>query len=154
ALARIRDFGDVRIGSLGLPDQAVNEVAEFYARIDAGGAVPFTIGGDHACTPPVLRAIAGAKARRKAPIGMAHFDSQTDTYRPFGGLNYHAGCGFRVGHEEGLIDGARCVQVGMNGPMADLDMEAYASSARYRVLPLAEIQDIGIPSAIAEIRRR
>jgi guanidinopropionase len=154
ALARIRDFGDVRIRSLGLPDQAVGEVAEFYARLDAAGVVPCTIGGDHACTLPVLRAIAGAKSRRKGPVGMIHFDSHTDTYGPFGGLNYHAGCGFRVGHEEGLIDGARCVQVGMNGPMADLGMEAYAISAGYRVLPLAEIQDIGIPSAVAETRRR
>jgi guanidinopropionase len=154
ALARIRDFGDVRITNLGLPDKAVGEVTEFYARLDAAGVVPFTVGGDHACTLPVLRAIAGAKSRRNEPVGMIHFDSHTDTYGPFGGLNYHAGCGFRVAHEEGLIEGGNCVQVGMNGPMFDLDMEAYATFAGYRVLPLAEIQKIGIPSAISAIRRR
>jgi guanidinopropionase len=69
-LARIRDFGDVRISNLGLPDQAVGEVTEFYARLDAAGVVPFTIGGDHACTLPVLRAIAGAKSRRNRSVGM------------------------------------------------------------------------------------
>jgi guanidinopropionase len=42
----------------------------------------------------------------------------------------------------------------MNGPMADLDMEAYARFAGYRVLPLAEMQEMGIPSAISAIRQR
>jgi guanidinopropionase len=152
-LARVRDFGDVPIQSLGLPDQAVLEVEQFYAELDAGGAVPFTIGGDHACTLPVLRAIAGPSSRRKGPIGMIHFDSHTDTYGPFAGITHHAGAGFKIGKEEGLIDSKRCVQIGLNGPMADLAMEDFAKEAGYRLLPLTEIHEIDVLNAIAEIRR-
>lgn len=84
ALARIRDFGDVPFQSLNNPERAGREIEQFYAKVDAAGAVPFTIGGDHACTLPVLRAIAGPKSRRKSPIGMIHFDSHVDSYPPNG----------------------------------------------------------------------
>ncbi|MBV9453407.1 MAG: arginase family protein [Rubrobacter sp.] len=151
-LARIRDFGDVPIQTLGLPDQAVLEVEQFYAKLDGDGAVPFTIGGDHACTLPVLRAIAGPGSCRKGPIGMIHFDSHSDTYGAVWGITHHAGAGFKIGKEEGLIDPERCVQVGLNGPMSDLAQEDFSKEAGYRLLPLTEIREISVPAAIAEIR--
>lgn len=152
-LARIRDFGDVPITHFSGPDEAVLEVERFYSALDAGGCRPFTVGGDHACTLPVLRAIAGPRSRHKGPLAMIHFDSHSDTAPPFGGATCHAGAGFRIAAEEGLIDPRRTVQIGLNGPMVTLDVEAWALEAGMRLLPLAEIQAIGIPAALAEIRR-
>jgi guanidinopropionase len=152
-LARIRDFGDVPIATWGLPDQAVLEVEQFYAKLDAGGCAPFTIGGDHGITLPVLRAIAGPRSRRHAPLGMIHFDSHTDTYGPAFGLVCHAGSGFRLGAEEGLIDPKRTVQVGLNGPLASLDQDHFSRDVGYRMIPLVEIHKRGIEATIDEIRR-
>ncbi|MCV7300344.1 arginase family protein [Mycobacterium barrassiae] len=152
-LARIRDFGDVPIPTPTIADQAVLDIEKFYARMDAAGALPFTIGGDHACTLPVLRAIAGPNSRRKGPIGIIHFDSHTDTYGDSAGVHCHAGNGFRVGNEEGLIDASRYVHVGLNGPMVHPNMDDYSKDAGYRLLTLDEIEDIGIPAAIEEIRK-
>jgi guanidinopropionase len=118
-LARIRDFGDVPFQSLNNPERAGREIEQFYAKVDAAGAVPFTIGGDHACTLPVLRAIAGSNSRRKGSVGMIHFDSHVDSFPAFPDNTFHAGSGFRFGNEQGLIDARRCVQVGLNGAMAD-----------------------------------
>jgi guanidinopropionase len=152
-LARIRDFGDVPIPTPTIADQAVLDIEKFYARMDAAGALPFTVGGDHACTLPVLRAIAGPNSRRKAPIGIIHFDSHTDTYGDSAGVHCHAGNGFRIGNEEGLIDASRYVLVGLNGPMAHPNMDDYSKEAGYRLLSLEEIEDIGIPAAVQEIRK-
>lgn len=152
-LARVRDFGDVPIPTPLLADQAAVDIESFYVQLDAAGAIPFTMGGDHACTYPVLRAIAGPNSRRKGPIGMIHFDSHTDTYGTAAGVRCNAGNGFRLGHEEGLIDGSRTVQVGINGPMIHPGMDDYSKSAGFRLLPLTEIEEIGIPATIAEIRR-
>ncbi|GAT10013.1 arginase family protein [Mycolicibacterium novocastrense] len=152
-LARIRDFGDVPIPTPTLADQAVLDIEMFYARMDAAGVLPFTIGGDHACTLPVLRAIAGPNSRRKGPIGIIHFDSHTDTYGDSAGVHCHAGNGFRIGNEEGLIDASRYVHVGLNGPMVHPNMDDYSKEAGYRLLSLDEIEEIGIPAATQEIRK-
>ena len=151
-LARIRDFGDVPIPTPTIADQAVLDIERFYARMDAAGVLPFTVGGDHACTLPVLRAIAGPNSRRKGPIGIIHFDSHTDTYGDSAGVHCHPGNGFRIGNEEGLIDASRYVLVGLNGPMVHPSMDDYSKEAGYRLLSLAEIEDIGIPAAVQEIR--
>ncbi|WP_099041749.1 arginase family protein [Mycobacterium neglectum] len=151
-LARIRDFGDVPIPTPTIADQAVLDIEKFYARMDAAGVLPFTVGGDHACTLPVLRAIAGPNSRRKGPIGIIHFDSHTDTYGDSAGVHCHPGNGFRIGNEEGLIDASRYVLVGLNGPMVHPNMDDYSKDAGYRLLSLTEIEDIGIPAAVQEIR--
>jgi guanidinopropionase len=136
-----------------LPDQAVLEVEQFYALLDAGVCVPFTIGGDHGITLPVLRAIAGPRSRRRAPLGMIHFDSHTDSYGLAMGMVCHAGSGFRLGALEGLIDPKRTVQVGLNGPLATFDQDNFSRDAGYRMIPLLEIQERGIKATVAEIRR-
>lgn len=152
-LARIRDFGDVPIPTPTLADQAALDIEKFYAKMDAAGAIPFTVGGDHACTLPVLRAIAGPRSQRKGPVGIIHFDSHTDSYGDSAGVHCTAGNGFRIGLEEGLIDPARYVHVGLNGPMVHPQMDGFSRSAGCRMLSLAEIEDIGIPAAIEEIRK-
>jgi guanidinopropionase len=152
-LARICDFGDVPIPTPTIADQAVVDIEKFYARMDAAGTIPFTIGGDHACTLPVLRAIAGPKSKRKQPVGIIHFDSHTDSYGDSAGVHCHPGNGFRVGFEEGLIDASRYVHIGLNGPMVHPQMDEWSRSAGYRMLTLAEIENIGIRAAVAEIRK-
>lgn len=152
-LARICDFGDVPIPTPTIADRAVVDIETFYARLDAAGAIPFTVGGDHACTLPVLRAIAGPNSRRKAPVGLIHFDSHTDSYGDSAGVHCHAGNGFRLACEEGLIEPSRTVHVGLNGPMVHPQMDDWSRDAGYRLQSLREIEEIGIPAALAEIRR-
>ena len=94
-----------------------------------------------------------SKAGRKGPVGIIHFDSHTDTYGDSAGVHCHAGNGFRIGNEEGLIDASRYVLVGLNGPMVHPNMDDYSKEAGYRLLSLSEIEDIGIAAAAQEIRK-
>ncbi len=78
------------------------------AEIVASGARFFGIGGDHFVTYPVLK----AHAARYGPIGLAQFDSHSDTWRDSGARIDHGTMFFRA-IEEGVIDPARSVQVGI-----------------------------------------
>lgn len=151
-VARIRDFGDVPINSM-ICDNAVLEIEKFYHQLDRKGTLPFTIGGDHGCTLPVLRAIAGPRSRRQGPVGMLHFDSHTDAYGDAMELHCHAGNWAAIAVEEGLIDPKRTVQVGLNGPCLSPDMDVLAERAGFRMMTLSEILEIGIPATIEEIKR-
>jgi len=68
-LVRCADLGDVAPNPGDLMDSMARMTA-FYDRVKAQGIVPLTAGGDHLCTLPILRAMAG-----DAPLGMIHFDS-------------------------------------------------------------------------------
>lgn len=151
-VARIRDMGDVAVTNLGNPDEGVWEVVRFFETLDAAGCLPLTIGGDHACTYPVLRAIAGPNSRRKGPVGLIHFDSHSDTYGPYLGITHNAGNWGRLGVEEGLLDPARVVQIGLNGPVFP-ESHTWSRDAGFRLIELNEILRDGVPAAIAEIRR-
>lgn len=152
-LARIRDVGDIEISHFD-PDKAVFEVQEFYDTLAINNVRPFTIGGDHAVTLPVLRAIAGSKSPYGQPIGMIHFDAHTDTYEDVPNFPIHnAGAGFRIAAQEGLIDPSRCVQIGMKGPLAFEDMDKFSEEVGYRVIPYQEIEQLGVKSITEEIVR-
>ena len=151
-IARIRDFGDVPINN-GNCDAAVLEIEQWYNRLDQKGTLPFTIGGDHGCTLPVLRAIAGPKSRRKRPLGVLHFDSHTDCYGDAMGLHCHAGNWCKIAIEEGLVDPKRCVMVGLNGPSLSPTMDAFAEGAGLRMMHLSETLEFGVPATLNEIRR-
>lgn len=151
-LARIYDIGDVPFKTYN-PDIAVDEIQHFYDNLDAKSIRPFTIGGDHAVTLPILRAIAGPKSRINGPIGMIHFDAHTDTYETVpGGVVHEAGSGFRIGAEEGLIDPSRCIQIGMKGPKFSHDMDKFSESVGYRLISYNEIEEIGVDAVISEVR--
>lgn len=151
-ICRISDLGDVPAVDVLVPDLAVRAQQAFYERMDAAGIIPVTIGGDHSVTTPILRAIAGPRSRRGRPIGMIHFDAHSDTYPPGQGTLHHAGAAFRIGVEEGLIDPARTIQVGLRGPVGHPDQDAW-SQHHFTVVPYDDIVAKGAAWAASEIRR-
>ncbi|NIQ93548.1 MAG: agmatinase, partial [Desulfuromonadales bacterium] len=79
-------------------------------RLTSSGVVPVSIGGDHSVSLPALRSV----ARRHGTLSLVHFDAHSDTWRSyFGGRKYSAGTPFRRGAEEGIIDPASSIQLGM-----------------------------------------
>lgn len=152
AACRINDLGDVPLANILNPDRVASEAADFYRQIDALGIVPITVGGDHSVTIPILRGIAGTESRHKGPIGMIHFDAHADSWPAVSGTAHHAGAAFRIGVEEGLIDPARTVQIGLHGAMGDANQDDY-SLEHFRVLMLDEVVDKGIAYAAEEVRR-
>jgi len=75
---KLVDAGDVALTG-GAEDDARIEAAVTQAL--AAGHVPISLGGDHAVTYPVLKAIAA----RHGPVDILHIDAHPDLYDEFGG---------------------------------------------------------------------
>jgi guanidinopropionase len=146
--ARVRDLGDCWIEQPYELEGALAEIAEFYRGVVGAGVVPLSIGGDHAISLPILRAVA---ARR--PVGMIHIDAHCDTGDDYLGSRFHHGAPFRRATEEGLLDPKRVIQIGIRGSTNDPDMWGFSLRSGMRVLPMEEFHDQGWGFAADEAKR-
>lgn len=128
------DMGDVPI----IPDY----IHESYAAIENTltevldcNAVPISIGGDHAITLGELRAI----VKKHGKVALIHFDSHLDLCDTVFGQKYNHGTPFRRAVEEGLIDPAHSIQIGMRGSLYDPDDFKIAADLGFKVIPGDEL---------------
>lgn len=141
------DLGDVGPNPADIPD-SMARITAFYDELRRHGIVPLTAGGDHLTSLPVLRALA-----RDAPLGMVHFDSHTDLFHSyFGGTMYTHGTPFRRAVEEGLLDPARVVQIGIRGTAYDSEDRDFARAVGITVIPIEDFHARGVADVMAEAR--
>ena len=148
ALCTIADVGDVPFTDVFHLEPAIAEIADFFGRLHAAGAVPLSAGGDHSVTFPVLQAIAAER-----PLGLVHIDAHTDTWDYFLGSKYHHGSPFRRATEDGLIDPKRTIQIGIRGAQNTSEGWDYSLDHGMRVVFIEEFETLGVDGVIAEARR-
>jgi agmatinase len=154
---RVDVFGEVPAvdgGNVAFPPfsaEAMRRAVEARAEEIAGaGAAPFTVGGDHSVTLPVLRAL----ARKHGPLTVVHVDAHLDTSGPeVWGEPFHHGTPFRHALDEGLVATGGLFQIGIRGSWgaaSDAD-----PGARYgaRVISPEEVAEQGAGALGAELRR-
>jgi guanidinopropionase len=146
--AACADIGDVGPN----PVDVLDSLARFEAGIaglKAEGIRPLTAGGDHLCTLPVLRGLASGAA----PLGLVHFDSHTDLFPAYFGSKIPThGNPFRFAVEEGLLDPARMVQIGIRGTMYDSADRDFAKANGIRIITIEEYHYRGLKDVMAEAR--
>jgi len=103
------DYGDVSIVP-GYIERSYAAIEEAVQPIVEAGVIPLLIGGDHACTLPHLRA-----TRSIGPVAVIDFDSHTDAWDSYFGEKYNHGTWMRRAIEEGLVDVAHSIEVGLRG---------------------------------------
>lgn len=148
ASARVRDLGDCWLEQPYALEGALEEIATFYRTVVSGGVVPLSVGGDHSISLPILRAVGAGR-----PVGMVHIDAHCDTGDDYMGSRFHHGAPFRRAVEEGLLDPARVIQIGIRGTVNDPDMWGFSTRSGMRVLPMDEFADRGWRFAAEEARR-
>ena len=101
---RCFDLGDYQVS-----DGEANflTISEQIQPILKQGAKPLVLGGDHAITFPVLKAV----AQKHGPVDILHFDAHPDLHDCFAGNRYSHACPFARIMEAGLA--SRLVQVGI-----------------------------------------
>jgi guanidinopropionase len=145
--ARAADFGDATV-NLTSVDHTLELVAAQFTRMREAGVTPLMLGGDHLMSLPVLRAMA-----KDGPLGFVHFDAHTDLFDGyFGGQRYTHGTPFRRAVEEGLLDPARMIQIGIRGTTYDGEDRAFASRQGIRIVPIEEFRARGVEDVMAEAR--
>ena len=105
---KIVDWGDMS-HDFSQPQRFPQALEAHADALIATGAKMLTLGGDHFITYPILK----AHAKRHGPLALVQFDSHSDTWRPdeAGGINH--GTMFYRAVEDGVIDAARSVQIGI-----------------------------------------
>ena len=138
------DLGDVAISPVE-QDASLSAITAFVEGMP-DVCRPLCVGGDHLCTLPILRALG-----RDRPLGLVLLDSHTDLYpKYFGGRTLTHGNPFRQGVEEGLLDPARCVMIGMRGTTYDGGDMAFAAEHGIRIIRVEEMLERGSTDVAAE----
>lgn len=102
------DYGDIAV-DYGSPIEIVGCIERQFAAIHSQGVATLMLGGDHFCTYPVIRSLAGELGR---PLSLIHFDAHSDTWPAKEGQVDHGTMFWRAA-QEGIIDPARSVQLGI-----------------------------------------
>lgn len=112
----IVDYGDVDPVP-GYLDDTFTRIQEAYTPVFRAGVVPFTAGGDHSITLPILRS---QKAATGQAVSLLHFDAHYDTWEAYWGTKrYTHGTWVKRAYEEGLITPGNVFQVGIRSPLYD-----------------------------------
>jgi agmatinase len=143
------DYGDIAIVP-GYIDRSYRAIEEAVAPIVEAGVLPLLIGGDHACTLPHLRAM-----RTRGPVAVIDFDSHTDAWDSYFGEKYNHGTWMRRAIEEGLVDVAHSIEVGLRGPLYDsADWTGLRTELGLDYLTTEDVLRIGPEAIAAAIRER
>lgn len=161
--ARIHDLGDVPLPEAMNNEACVRDIEAFYARLDKAGTRPVSIGGDHSITGPIIKAIAGPGRNISGgrPCALIHFDAHTDSYD---NMPHWLGAKRSAAHwaaytvKEDAVDASHSIQIGMRGhPAGAIHKGGVGGSSRelgYRVVTMAEFEDLGIAKTLELIRER
>ncbi len=156
---RIHDLGDVPLTHANNNEKSIEHITEFYQRIDAAGARPVSIGGDHSITGGILQALGGptSKLSNGEKACILHFDAHTDC---FSNMKHFLGAEKSAAHwasylvRDGHVDAHHSVQVGIRGNARTLDWLKPSYEHGYEVITMDRYNEIGAEESIAIIQNR
>lgn len=144
---RVVDYGDVETYP-GYIDQSLRNFEEALATVFENGVFPICLGGDHSVTLPVLR----AAAKQHGVLSLVHFDAHPDFWPADAQRPYHHGTVFSIAMEEGLIDPAASVQIGIRGSKsATLFHLGLDRTAGFNIVTADEFARVGPEGALEKI---
>jgi agmatinase len=149
ATQQVADAGDLAANPFDIADALTAIQAGADELLQRAGRL-VTLGGDHTIALPLLRSVVA----RHGPVAVLHFDAHLDTWDTYFGEPYTHGTPFRRAAEEGLIDAARSVHVGIRGPLyADTDL-VETEELGYSVITCSDYDRLGLAGAISAMRER
>jgi len=153
----IADIGDVPLPEANNNEACISAITSFFQQIDAAGARPVSIGGDHSVTGGILRAISGPGARltNGGKVALLHLDAHTDTFES---LDHFLGAKDSAAHwasylvHEGHVDAARSLQIGLRGNVRRLDWLEPSHRLGYNVITMDQYRQMALDDVVAKIR--
>jgi len=138
-LLRVADYGDLAVNPLSIEDTLQRIEAGLKTVLDQG-AVPISVGGDHSILLPILRAM----HRTHGPVAMIQLDAHSDTWDQYWGMKYSHGTPVRRAIEEGLLDEAHVLQIGLRGQLYGPDDLDYAREHKIKMITAESVHDHGM----------
>lgn len=146
ATAQVVDAGDAEPNPIDIAE-AHRAIEARAGELHARGASVLGLGGDHSVALPLVRAAAAAHG----PLALVQLDAHTDTWDSYFGAKVTHGTIFRRAAEEGLIDPARSVQVGLRGSLYTTEDLAENAELGFRTLLARELDASGGTAGALEL---
>jgi len=144
-MCRLGDFGNVSFERPHDTAQTVEDIYQAICEIDDAGVVPFSVGGVHTVSHPILKALG-----RKEPLGLIHIDAHADTMTgEMQGEELSDGAVFRNAVLDQGIDPSRTVQIGIRGFASNYWDFSYDSGMK--VITMDDFDERGLQQVIAEV---
>src|SRR4051794_32649401 len=144
AALRVVDFGDAPV----IPADALRTHAAIEGLVGevlAAGALPIVLGGDHSIAEPDIRACAA----KHGPVGLIHFDTHTDTGEEVFGVELSHGTIMYRLVEQGHVDPARYVQIGLRGYWPGEKEFGWQRERGITSLFMHDVRDLGIREVVS-----
>jgi guanidinopropionase len=152
--AKIVDVGDVPFPKANDNEDCINQITQFYQKIDDAGARPVSIGGDHSITGGIIQALGCGKITKGEPVCFLHLDAHTDVFTK---VDHFLGAKKSAAHwgaylaDQGKVDPTHSMQIGLRGHARTLDWLQPSYDYGYNVVTMKEFRKRGLEDVIAEI---
>jgi len=153
--ARVVDVGDVPFPRANDNEDCIEQITAFYQNIDAAGAKPVSIGGDHSITGGIIQALGKGNLTKGEKICFLHLDAHTDVFTT---VDHFLGAKKSAAHwgaylvDQGLVDPTHSMQIGLRGHPRTLDWLQPSYDYGYNVVTMAEYRSRGAAEVIAQIK--
>jgi len=144
---QVADLGDIAINTFNL-QKSVAIIEAAYDDILDYGCKPLTLGGDHTISLPILRAL----HKKHGPVGIVHVDAHADINDHMFGERIAHGTPFRRAIEEGLVEPARMVQIGLRASGYEADDFDWPRAQGVRVVQAEECWYQSLAPLMGEVR--
>ncbi|MXY35021.1 MAG: agmatinase [Boseongicola sp. SB0676_bin_33] len=154
-VAKIVDVGDVPFPRANDNEHCIKQITRFFAGIDAAGARPISVGGDHSITGGIVQALGGGKITRGEPVCFLHLDAHTDVFTK---VDHFLGAKKSAAHwgaylaDQGDVDPNHSMQIGLRGHARTLDWLQPSYDYGYNVVTMKEFRERGIDDVVAQVR--
>lgn len=153
--ARIVDVGDVPLPRANDNEACIADITEFYKGIDAAGARPISIGGDHSITGGIVQALGKGQITQGEPVCFLHLDAHTDVFTK---VDHFLGAKKSAAHwgaylaDQGQVDPTHSMQIGLRGHPRTLDWLQPSYDYGYNVVTMKEFRQRGLADVVAQAR--
>ena len=153
--ARVVDVGDVPFPRANDNEDCIEQITAFYQNIDAAGAKPVSIGGDHSITGGIIQALGKGNLTKGEQVCFLHLDAHTDTFES---LEHFLGAKDSAAHwasylvHEGHVDATRSLQIGLRGNARRLDWLEPSHRLGYEVITMEDYRQMAFQDVVAKIR--
>lgn len=153
--AKVVDVGDVPFPRANDNEACIQQITEFYTGIDAAGARPVSVGGDHSITGGIVQALGKGQITQGEPVCFLHLDAHTDVFTK---VDHFLGAKKSAAHwgaylaDQGQVDPTHSMQIGLRGNARTLDWLQPSYDYGYNVVTMKEFRQRGLADVVAQTR--
>lgn len=151
----IADIGDVAFPRANDNEHCIEQITQFYKHVDALGARPVSIGGDHSITGGIVQALGKGKLCGGEPVCFLHLDAHTDVFTK---VDHFLGAKKSAAHwgaylvDQGLVDAKNSMQIGLRGHPRTLDWLEPSYEYGYNVVTMKEYRKRGALDVVRQVK--